>query len=140
MLKKSLIFIFFFVFLLFTAIIYVDSKQKKEVFLKGEIESKVDFFGRRFFEGKIVNNLNKRVDFVYIDFRVINDKNVVIEKLRSYVYGTVHIFRDNTVSTSSIEAGKVVDFKCFTSSMADSVKKFEYNIGWKVFDELPEKP
>jgi len=140
MLKKSLIFIFFFVFLLFTVIIYVDSKQKKEVFLKGEIESKVDFFGRRFFEGKIVNNLNKRVDFVFIEFKIINDKNEVIEKLRSYVYGTVHIFRDNTVSTSSIESGKVADFKCFTSFMADSVKTFEYNIGWKVFDELPEKP
>ena len=138
--KKLLIFVFFLVFLLFTVTIYIDSKQKREVSLKGEIESKIDFFGRRFYEGKIANNLNKRVDFVYIDFRVINDKNEVIENIRSYVYGAVHIFRDSTVSTSSIEPGVVADFKCFTSVMADSAKKFDYDIGWKVFDELPERP
>ena len=138
--KKIINLYIFFIFLFFAVIIFADNKQKKGVFLKGEIESKIDFFGRRFFEGKIVNNLDKRADFVFIELKIINDKDEVIEKLRSYVYGTVHIFRDNTVSTSSIESGKVANFKCFTSFMPDSVKKFEYNIGWKVFDELPEKP
>ncbi|NVM03458.1 MAG: hypothetical protein HWN67_14110 [Candidatus Helarchaeota archaeon] len=139
MFKKSINFCIFFVFLFFTVIIFANVNPQKGVFLKGEIESKVDFFGRRFFEGKIINNLDRRVDFVFIEFKIINNKNELIEKIRSYVYGTVHIFKDNTVSTSSIEPGKIANFKCFTSVTPDSVKKFDYNIGWKVFDELPEK-
>lgn len=139
MLKKITNFSIFFVFFFFAAIIFANINPPKGIFLKGKIESKVDLFGRRFFEGKIINSLDRRVDFVFIEFRIINKKNDLIEKIRSYVYGTVHIFKDSTVSTSSIETGKVANFKCFTSVMPDSIKKFDYNIEWKVFDELPEK-
>jgi hypothetical protein len=136
---KNYYFIIFLIFLLFSGVIFANNKKKKNVILKEKIESKVDFFGRRTFEGKIVNNLDERVDFVYIEFNIMNGRNEVIEKVRSYIYGSVYKFRDGSISTSSLKSGETGTFKYITSVMADSIKKYDYNIGWKFFEELPEK-
>lgn len=136
---KNSYFIIFLIFLLFSGVIFANNKKKKSVILKEKVESKVDFFGRRTFEGKIVNNLDERVDFVYIEFKIMNGRNEVIEKVRSYIYGSVYKFRDGSISTSSLKSGETGTFKCITSVMADSIKKYDYNIGWKFFEELPEK-
>ncbi len=136
--KKFSVFI---IIILCCEIILANNKTKTNVNVnvEGKIEKKVDFFGRRFYEGKIVNKLNKRIDFVYIEFKFFNDKNKLLETVKSYVYGSAKKFKDGTVSTSSIESGKTANFKCFTSLTPNSIKKYEYDIKWKVFYDLPEK-
>ena len=129
----------FFIIALCSELSIADNKVKVDVYVDGDIEEKADFFGRRIFEGKIVNNLNKRIDYVFIEFTLFNDKNEIIEKIESYVSGTTQTFKDNTISSSSIEQGKTANFKCSTSVPAESVMKYKYDIKWKVFHELPEK-
>ena len=137
--RKNFYFAIFLIFLLFSGVLFANNKKIKSVILKEKIELKVDFFGRRIFEGKLVNNLDERVDFVYIEFKIMNRRNEVMEKVRSYIYGSIYKFRDGSISTSSLKSGETGSFKCFTSVMADSIKKYDYNIGWKNFEELPEK-
>lgn len=120
--------------------VFSNGKSKTAgVFINGKIEPKVDFFGRRFFTGEIINKFDERVDYVYIEFRLFDDKKQLLEKVRSYVYGAVHVFKDSTVSTSSIEPGKTAKFSCHTSIKDESIKSYNYNIGYKEFEELPEK-
>ena len=114
-------------------------KKTKVVVLSGKIESQVDFFGRRFFKGEVINKNDKRVDYVFIEFKLFDEHKKILAKVKSYVNGSVHVFRDSTVSTSSLEPGKSAKFSCYTSVKDDLIKSYNYNIRYKVFDELPDK-
>lgn len=114
-------------------------KKTKGVVLSGKIESQVDFFGRRFFKGEVINKNDKRVDYVFIEFNLFDEHKKILQKVRSYVSGSVHVFRDSTVSTSSLEPGKSAKFSCYTPVKDDLIKSYNYNISYKVFNKLPSK-
>ncbi len=139
MFKKGIPFFILFVIILCSERITANNKVKVDVRVEGDIVEKTDFFGRRIYEGKIINNLNKRIDYVFIEFTLFNDKNEIIEKVKSYVSGITQTFKDSTISASSIEQGETANFKCFTSMMAESIIKYKYDIKWKVFHKLPDK-
>lgn len=114
-------------------------KKAKPVVLSGKIESQADFFGRRFFKGEVINKNDKRVDYVFIEFKLFDEQKKMLQKVRAYVNGSVHVFRDSTVSTSSLEPGKSAEFTCYSSIKDSLINSYNYNISSKLFNKLPDK-
>ena len=71
--------------------------------------------------------------------RKYQDAEKILQKVRSYVNGSVHVFKDSTVSTSSLEPGKSAKFFCYTSVKDNLIKSYNYNISYKIFNKLPDK-
>jgi len=124
-------------YILFECLSHVYAQERSPLVIQGEIEEKVNFFGRINLYGEILNRGIKRYDFIYIEFQFFDRTNKLIANERTYVQGSVKVFTDSTISESSLEREEKGKFACLTSVQADSVGRYEYTIGYKEFDELP---
>ena len=112
---------------------FQNKPKKKDIELVGQIELKTDYWNRRVFKGKVINNSKNRLDFIRIDFEMYNKNDELIIKEGTYIKGIRFVFGDTTESLSSLKPGKTGDFEVFTSVTADSISRFKYEISYKYF-------
>ena len=134
MLKKISVFLIaLMIFLNSAGFDFQNKQKKKDVELVGQIELKTDYWNRRVFKGKVINNSKNRLDFIRIDFEMYNKNDKLIIKEGTYIKGIRFVFGDATESLSSLKPGKTGDFEVFTSVPADSISRFKYEISYKYF-------
>ena len=58
-----------------------------------------------------------------------NEKELAVKEV--FINGSQYVFGDSTVSNSSLKINEVGNFKCYTTTPADSIGTYVSRIIWK---------
>lgn len=108
--------------------------RKANCHLVGTISEQVNMFGYKTYTGKIINDGDRRADFVLIRFGLQDRLGNVIRTDSTFVRGTQHTYASGVTSDACLEQGQIGEFSFLIPIAPDQVFHYRYTIRWKEYD------